>query len=88
MQITDSHCHAAHFYYEPIEPALDSLLRNGVEKALLIPLGMVDSLNPYLLECAQRFRDAFLWWPRWTPASPGRLPNWKNGHVGGPRGSG
>ena len=59
MQIIDAHCHAAPFYYEPIESALDSLLRNGVEKALLIPLAIVESLNPYLIECLQRFPGRF-----------------------------
>ena len=79
MQIIDSHCHAAHFYYEPIEPALDSLLRNGVEKALLIPLGMVDSLNPYLLECAQRFPRRFSVVATVDPVEPGapaQLEEW------------
>jgi hypothetical protein len=38
MVVVDAHCHAATFYYEPIESALDTMLRNGVEKALLIPL--------------------------------------------------
>ena len=59
MLIIDAHCHASPFYYEPIELAVDSLLRNGVEKALLIPLAIVESLNPYLIECVQRFPGRF-----------------------------
>jgi Tat protein secretion system quality control protein TatD with DNase activity len=59
--LVDTHCHASSFYYEPIESALDSMLRNGVEKALLIPLAIVHSLNPYLIECMRRFRGVFLW---------------------------
>jgi hypothetical protein len=38
MVVVDAHCHAATFYYEPIESAPDTMPRNGVEKALLIPL--------------------------------------------------
>lgn len=59
MVVVDAHCHAATFYYEPIELALDSMIRNGVDKALLIPLAMVDSLNPYLIECMRRFPGRF-----------------------------
>ena len=59
MLIIDAHCHASPFYYEPIESALDSMLRNGVDKALLIPLAIVDSLNPYLIECMRRFPGRF-----------------------------
>ena len=60
MRVIDAHCHAATFSYEPIESALDTMLRNGVEKALLIPLSEgVDALNAYLIECMRRFPGRF-----------------------------
>ncbi len=36
MEIIDAHCHAWPYWYEPIESALDSMVRNGVDKALLV----------------------------------------------------
>jgi hypothetical protein len=60
MVVVDAHCHAATFYYEPIESALDTMLRNGVEKALLIPLSEgVDFLNAHLIACMRRFPGRF-----------------------------
>jgi LytS/YehU family sensor histidine kinase len=60
MVVVDAHCHAATFYDEPIESALDTMLRNGVEKALLILLSEgVDSLNAYLIACMRRFPGRF-----------------------------
>jgi L-fuconolactonase len=73
MLIIDAHCHASPFYYEPIESALDSMLRNGVEKALLIPLAIVDSLNPYLIECMRRFPGRFSVVATVDPYLPGAL---------------
>ena len=60
MVVIDAHCHAATFYYEPVESALDTMSRNGVEKAVLIPLAEgVDALNAYLIECMRRFPGRF-----------------------------
>jgi L-fuconolactonase len=73
MLIIDAHCHASPFYYEPIESALDSMLRNRVEKALLIPLAIVDSLNPYLIECMRRFPGRFSVVATVDPYLPGAL---------------
>ena len=39
MVIVDAHCHAWPYWYEPIESALDSMIRNGVDQALLMPPG-------------------------------------------------
>ena len=86
MLIIDAHCHAAPFFYEPIELAVDSLLRNGVEKALLIPLTIVESLNPYLIECMQRFPGRFSVVATVDPdlpEAPGQLEEWaKQGAEG------
>ncbi len=55
MVIVDAHCHAWPYWYEPIESALDSMIRNGVDKALLMPLAEgVDSHNTYQIECMRR----------------------------------
>jgi len=60
MGVVDAHCHAATFYYEPVESALDTMSRNGVEKAVLIPLSEgVDALNAYLIACMRRFPGRF-----------------------------
>ena len=60
MVVIDAHCHAATFYYEPVESALDTMIRNGVKKAVLIPLAEgVDALNAYLIECMRRFPGRF-----------------------------
>jgi len=60
MVIIDAHCHAWPYWYEPIESALDSMVRNGVDKALLIPLADgVDSHNSYQIECMRRFPRRF-----------------------------
>jgi L-fuconolactonase len=86
MLLIDAHCHAAPFYYEPIESALDSMLRSGVEKALLIPLAIVDSLNPYLIECLRRFPGRFSVVATVDPQMPGapeQLEEWaKQGAEG------
>ena len=56
MVVEDAHCHAWPYWYEPIESALDSMVRSGVDKALLIPLAEgVDSHNTYQIECMRRF---------------------------------
>ena len=60
MVIVDAHCHAWPYWYEPIESALDSMIRNGVDKALLMPLAEgVDSHNTYQIECIRRFPGRF-----------------------------
>ena len=87
MVVIDAHCHAATFFYEPIEPALDTLIRNGVDKALLIPLSEgVDSLNTYLIECMRRFPGRFsvvATVDAHRPDAPARLKQWaKQGAEG------
>ena len=87
MVIIDAHCHAATFYYEPIELALDTMIRNGVDKALLIPLSEgVDSLNTYLTECLRRFPKRFsvvATVDSHRPDAPARLEQWaKQGAEG------
>ena len=87
MVIIDAHCHAATFYYEPIESALDTMIRNGVDKALLIPLSEgVDSLNTYLIECMRRFPKRFsvvATVDAHRPDAPERLEQWaKQGAEG------
>ena len=59
LLLIDAHCHASPFYYEPVESALESMLRNRVNQALLIPLAIADSLNPYMIECLRRFPGRF-----------------------------
>ena len=89
MVIIDAHCHAATFYYEPIESALDTMIRNGVDKALLIPLSEgVDSLNTYLTECMRRFPKRFsvvATVDAHRPDAPARLEEWANLGVEGVR---
>jgi L-fuconolactonase len=55
------------------------MIRNGVDKALLIPLAIVDSLNPYLIESMRRFPGRFSVVATVDPLLPGapeRLEEW------------
>ena len=59
MLIVDTHCHAGHNWFEPVELLLHQMNANGVDKAALIQhRGTYD--NTYLLECAQRFPGRFV----------------------------
>ncbi len=54
----DSHCHASHAWYEPIETLLHEMDRNGVEQAILIQiLGQTD--NSYQQACRKRYPERF-----------------------------
>lgn len=58
--IIDAHCHASPLVFEPVEPLIFQMDRNGVEKAVLTQvLGQFD--NSYQQECVARY--------------PGRLAN-------------
>ena len=58
MTIVDTHCHAGHNWFEPIEMLLNQMNVNGVDKGALIQhRGTYDS--GYLLECARRFPGRF-----------------------------
>ena len=80
MVVVDAHCHAATFDYEPIESALDTMLRNGIEEALLIPLSEgINSLNAYLIACMRRFPGRFsvvATVDAHRPDTPKRLEEW------------
>ena len=58
MTIVDTHCHAGHNWFEPVELLLYQMNANGVDKAVLIQHGGVFD-NTYLLECARRFPRRF-----------------------------
>jgi L-fuconolactonase len=90
MVVVDAHCHVSPYWYEPIESALDTMLRNGVDKALLIPLtiGVYDPLNSYLLECMRRFPGRFSVVATVDSSRPdalGRLEEWVEQGVEGIR---
>jgi L-fuconolactonase len=54
----DSHCHASHAWYEPIETLLHEMDRNGVDQAILIQiLGQTD--NSYQQACRRRYPGRF-----------------------------
>jgi L-fuconolactonase len=58
MTIVDTHCHAGHNWFEPVEMLLNQMNANGVDKGALIQhRGTYD--NGYLLECARRFPRRF-----------------------------
>jgi L-fuconolactonase len=58
MTIVDTHCHAGHNWFEPVELLLYQMNANGVDKAVLIQHGGVFD-NTYVLECARRFPRRF-----------------------------
>lgn len=58
MVIVDSHCHATHAWYEPVEALLFQMDRYGVDRAVLIQIrGQAD--NSYQAECVQRYPERF-----------------------------
>ncbi|MFW6175070.1 MAG: amidohydrolase family protein, partial [Chloroflexota bacterium] len=58
MQIIDTHCHAGHNWFEPVETLLHEMNTNDVDHAVLIQhAGTYD--NDYLFECAERFPGRF-----------------------------
>ncbi|MBN8832373.1 MAG: amidohydrolase [Sphingomonadales bacterium] len=53
MALVDAHCHASPLWFEPVEPLLFQMDRNGVEKAVLTQvLGQYD--NSYQEDCMAR----------------------------------
>ncbi|MCH8869460.1 MAG: amidohydrolase [Chloroflexi bacterium] len=59
MLIVDTHCHAGHSWFEPVELLLHQMNTNGVDRAVLIQHGGTYD-NTYLLECARRFPGRFV----------------------------
>ncbi|MCH7786868.1 MAG: amidohydrolase, partial [Chloroflexi bacterium] len=59
MTIVDTHCHAGHNWFEPVELLLFQMNANSVDRAVLIQhRGTFD--NTYLFECANRFPGRFV----------------------------
>jgi predicted TIM-barrel fold metal-dependent hydrolase len=58
MRIIDTHCHAGHNWFEPVETLLFEMNSNGVSEAVLIQHGGTYD-NDYLFECAERFPGRF-----------------------------
>lgn len=88
MVVVDAHCHASPFYYEPVESALDTMNRNGVDKGVLIPLhiGVYGPLTSYLIESMRRFPGRFsvvATVDTDRPDAPAQLEEWvKQGATG------
>lgn len=58
MQLIDAHCHASPLWFEPVEPLLFQMDRNGVAGGVLTQvLGQFD--NRYQQDCVRRFRGRF-----------------------------
>ena len=58
LTIVDAHCHASPLWFEPVEPLVFQMDRNGVAKAVLTQvLGQFD--NTYQEECLARFPGRF-----------------------------
>ncbi len=58
MVIVDTHVHASHYWFEPVELLLFQMNTHGVDKATLVQfLGETD--NQYIVECARRFPGRF-----------------------------
>jgi L-fuconolactonase len=58
MPIVDSHCHASHAWFLPVEALVHEMDQNGVEHAILIQIrGQYD--NSYQQECVRRFPGRF-----------------------------
>jgi L-fuconolactonase len=67
--ITDSHCHVAANWYEPVESLLAQMDRAAVERAVLVQLlGRYD--NEYLRDCHDRYPDRFDFVGAVDPAQP------------------
>lgn len=58
MQIIDTHCHAGHNWFEPVETLLFEMNANAVDGGVLIQHGGTYD-NGYLFECAERFPGRF-----------------------------
>ena len=90
MVVVDAHCHAAPFFYEPVESALDTMNRNGVDKGVLIPLhvGLHGPLTSYLIESMRRFPARFsvvATVDTDSPEAPAQLEEWVNQGAAGVR---
>lgn len=58
MPIVDSHCHASHAWFQPVETLVHEMDQHGVAHAILIQIrGQYD--NSYQQECARRFPGRF-----------------------------
>jgi L-fuconolactonase len=58
MVIVDSHCHASHAWFQPVESLVHEMDRNGVAHAILIQIrGQYD--NSYQAECVRRYPGRF-----------------------------
>src|ERR687887_330114 len=56
--IVDTHCHASHAWFEPIETLVHEMDHNGVAQAILIQIrGQYD--NSYQFECVRRYPGRF-----------------------------
>jgi L-fuconolactonase len=59
MMIVDTHCHASLVWFEPIEPLIDQMDRNGVQHAVLVRIrGQYN--NDCQFECVERFPDRLI----------------------------
>jgi L-fuconolactonase len=58
VRIIDTHCHAGHNWFEPVETLLFEMNSNDVSEAVLIQHGGTYD-NDYLFECAERFPGRF-----------------------------
>ncbi|MBM3958533.1 MAG: amidohydrolase [SAR202 cluster bacterium] len=58
MRIVDTHCHAGHNWFEPVETLLFEMNSNGVTEGVLIQHGGTYD-NDYLFECTERFPGRF-----------------------------
>ena len=56
MPIVDTHCHASHAWFEPVEALIHQMDENDVQHAVLVQLrGQYN--NDYQFACVERFRD-------------------------------
>ena len=60
MLLVDTHTHVSPYWYEPVETLLYQMATNGVDKAVLVQLGVGRTYdNSYLVECIRRFPGRF-----------------------------
>jgi L-fuconolactonase len=59
MMIVDTHTHASHAWFEPVEELIHQMDRNDVRHAILVQI-RGQYRNDYLFECAERFPGRLL----------------------------
>ncbi len=83
--IVDAHCHASDVWFEPIEPLLFQMDRNGVAVGILTQvLGQFD--NSYQMSCLERFPDRFVSVAAANAAAPDASDQVRAVAAGGARG--